>query len=49
MFKLEFHPAEGGQDSEMFALELASAVAKFSSMTVQGEGRVVSLVAEHRL
>jgi protein subunit release factor A len=49
MFKLELHPAEGGTDSELFAHDLASAVAKYSGMTISKSGRVVSLVAEHRL
>ena len=49
MFTLEFHPAEGGQDSELFASELASAVAKHSSMTVGHQGRIVTLTADHRL
>lgn len=49
MFKLELHPAEGGNDSELFALDLASAVAKYSGMTISKSGRVISLVAEHRL
>ena len=49
MFTLQFHPAEGGQDSELFAQELASAVAKYSGMTVRSSGRVVSLSTDHRL
>lgn len=49
MFKLELHPAEGGVDSELFAHELASAVAKYSGMKLSKTGRVSSLVAHHRL
>ena len=49
MFTLELHPAEGGNDSELFAYDLASAVAKYSGMTIKNTGRIVSLVAEHRL
>ena len=49
MFTLEFHPAEGGKDSELFAQDLASAVAKHSGMGLRTNGRIVSLVAVHRL
>lgn len=49
MFTLEFHAAEGGKDAELFAHDLASAVATYSGMTMTTEGRIVSLVAEHRL
>lgn len=49
MFIMEFHPAEGGKDSELFALDLASAVAKFSGLDIDKSGRVVRLVSLHRL
>lgn len=49
MFTLEFHPSEGGADSELFAVDLASAVAKYSGMTIKKNGRIVSLFSEHRL
>ena len=49
MFTIEIHPAEGGSDSELFAKDLASAVAKYTGMTMRSNGRIVSLVADHRL
>lgn len=49
MFTMEFHPAEGGKDSELFALDLASAVAKFGNLSLEQSGRVVRLTTSHRL
>lgn len=49
MFMMEFHPAEGGLDAELFAAELAGAVAKYAGMSVKTDGRVASVVASHRL
>lgn len=49
MLKMEFHPAEGGLDAELFAQDLANAVAKHASMRVITEGRVICAVTDHRL
>lgn len=49
MFTLELHPAEGGSDSELFAQDLASAVAKYSGMTTSKAGRTVILTSSHHL
>ena len=49
MFRMEFHAAEGGADAEAFAQELAASVARYSGLVPVESGRVVSLVAEHRL
>lgn len=47
MFTLELHPAEGGQDAENFANELAQAIHKYSGMNFIDNGRVPTLQREY--
>jgi protein subunit release factor A len=49
MFTIEFHAAEGGEDAQAFATELASSVSKFAPLTVRAGTRVVTLEARGRL
>ena len=46
MVTMEIHAGEGGTDAEMFAAELAAAVAKHFNRPVERAGRVLLL---HRL
>lgn len=46
MITMEIHPGEGGADAEMFAGELATAVAKHSGRPVETAGKLFVL---HRL
>lgn len=46
MITLEFRPGEGGADAELFARELATAVAKHSGRSVETVGKFFVL---HRL
>jgi len=46
MFTIEFHAAEGGQDAEMFATDLARSVGKYADMTFNMNGRVATLTRE---
>jgi len=40
MYKIEFHPGEGGEDAALFASDLASAVAKHCNSIVSSEGNI---------
>lgn len=43
---IEIHARQGGQDSELFAHELAQAISKHSGVEAVNNGRVIAL---HRL
>ncbi len=43
MITLELHAAEGGDDAEQFAKELATAIAKYTGMDFIDNGRVITL------
>lgn len=47
--KLEIHAADGGKDAEMFALDLAKAIAKSSDSTPVNKGRVIQVEAMEHL
>lgn len=49
MYRIEFHPGDGGADAADFASDLASAVAKHTGSEVATEGRVYVVETTHCL